>query len=338
VVNPENTPVDALVVVSFGGPEGPDDVIPFLENVTRGRNIPRDRLAAVGAHYDLFGGVSPLNEQCRELVAALEAALTARDDDLPVYWGNRNWHPMLVDTVTQMADDGIERAVAFVTSAYSSWSGCRQYLDDIERARALAGPNAPVIEKLRPFHDHPGFVDPFVDSVMAAIHQLPANRRAAAEIAFTAHSIPESMAAGCDYRTQLRTTADLILDRIDGPRTSHLVFQSRSGPPHVPWLEPDIGDHLRARSSAGAEAVVMVPIGFTSDHMEVVYDLDTEAAAIADELDLPVTRAATPGTDSRFVSMVLDLVDERRRATTAVALGPSGPRPMPCRDDCCPPG
>ena len=337
MTTPSTTPIDALLVVSFGGPEGPDDVVPFLENVTWGRAIGPERLAEVGAHYALFDGVSPINGQCRDLVAALESALAARGDDLPVYWGNRNWHPLLQDTVAQMATDGVERAVAFVTSAYSSFSSCRQYLDDITRARAAVGDRAPVIEKLRTFHDHPGFVDPFVDAVRAAFASLPEDRRDAAELVFTAHSIPGAMAAGCDYEEQLAVTAELVAGAVGRSGRWELVFQSRSGPPHVPWLDPDIGDHLETRARAGAAAMVMAPIGFVSDHMEVVYDLDTEARAIADALGLPVARAATPGTDPRFISMVLDLVDERRAGAVPVALGPAGPRQMPCPPGCCPP-
>ncbi|MGI9600610.1 MAG: ferrochelatase [Acidimicrobiales bacterium] len=331
-------PIDALVVVSFGGPEGPEDVVPFLQNVTRGRNIPDHRLAQVGSHYQLFGGVSPLNAQCRQLVEALQTELTRRDDNTPVYWGNRNWDPMLEDTVGQMAADGVQRAAAFVTSAYSSWSGCRQYLDDIARARAAVGPTAPPIEKLRQYHDHPGFVEPFVDATRAALLELADSPRADAELLFTAHSIPTAMAEGCDYRSQLLVTADLISRALGDQRPWELVFQSRSGAPHVPWLEPDVGDRLRQKAEEGSRAVVVVPIGFTSDHMEVVYDLDTEARRVADEAGVAMARAATPGTDPRFVAMVLALLDEQRRGDQPVALGPAGPRPVPCRPDCCPAG
>ncbi|NNE72632.1 MAG: ferrochelatase, partial [Acidimicrobiales bacterium] len=276
---PPSTDFDALLVVSFGGPEGPDDVVPFLENVTRGRNIPRERLAVVGEHYGLFGGISPINEQCRRLIAALEAHPAL---DVPIYWGNRNWHPMLPATVARMRDDGITNALAFVTSAYSSYSGCRQYRENIEAARQAVGPDAPAITKLRQFFDHPGFIDPNADNLIAALGTLPAD----ADVAFTAHSLPRSMADSSDYQAQLMAVAGLIVDRVRATTSWsgewQLVYQSRSGPPQVPWLEPDICDHLETLAERGASGVAVAPIGFISDHMEVVYDLDTEAAARAD--------------------------------------------------------
>ncbi|MCA1614049.1 MAG: ferrochelatase, partial [Acidobacteria bacterium] len=267
---------DALLVVSFGGPEGMGEVIPFLENVLRGRNVPRERLEAVAHHYELFGGVSPINGQNRRLIAALRAELDARGPALPVYWGNRNWHPFLADALRQMRDDGVTRALAFVTSAYSSYSGCRQYREDIERARAEVGGDAPAVDKLRVFYNHPGFVSPNAESLRAALAQLPADRRAGARVAFTAHSIPLSMASGCDYHAQLEETCRLVA-RAAGVTDWRLVFQSRSGPPAQPWLEPDICDHLRALRAEGVRDVVVHPVGFISDHMEVIYDLDTEA-------------------------------------------------------------
>lgn len=292
---------DAFLLVSFGGPEGPDDVMPFLRNVTRGRGVPEERLAAVAEHYKHFDGVSPINEQNRALLAALTPRL-----DLPVYWGNRNWHPMLTDTVRRMRDDGVRRAVAFVTSAYGSYSSCRQYREDLAHARAAVG-DAPEIVKIRHYHDHPGFVTPFADAVRALLTP-------GARVVFTAHSIPSTMDAssgpdGFRYSTQLRETARLVAAAAGAPDWD-LVWQSRSGPPSVPWLEPDVNDHLEALAKQGVEAVVAAPIGFVSDHVEVIWDLDHEAAATAARLGLRWARAATPGTDPRFVTMVTDLVEE----------------------------
>lgn len=307
---------DALVLVSFGGPERPEDVLPFLQNVTRGRGVPPERLAEVAEHYLHFGGVSPINQQCRELLAAVRADFTANGVDLPVYWGNRNWDPMLADTVAQMRDDGIQRALAFVISAYGGYSSCRQYQEDIAAARAAVGPDAPLIEKLRQFWDHPGFVEPHADAVRAALGQLDPARRDNTRLVFTAHSIPVSAAAsagphGGRYTAQLEETARLVHAAAAPDLPYDLVWQSRSGPPQVPWLEPDINDHLTALAGQGVTSVVVSPVGFVSDHLEVVWDLDTEALDTAKQLGLDFVRAATPGTDPRFVAMVRELVEER---------------------------
>ena len=340
------TGYDAFLLVSFGGPEGPADVMPFLENVTRGRRIPRARLAEVAAHYDAFGGVSPINQQCRDLLAATEKDFAAAGVNLPVYWGNRNWHPMLADTVAAMATDGVRHALAFVTSAYGSYSSCRQYLDDIEQARARAGPGAPRIDKIRHFFNHPGFIGPLADNTLAAIERLPQAARPGAHLVFTAHSIPEAMAAASGppgdrpppgrYVTQLTEAARLVAERTGG-HPWRLVYQSRSGPPAQPWLGPDVRDHLAELAAAGAPAAVLVPVGFVSDHMEVRHDLDVEAAETAARLGLPVQRAATPGTDPRFVSMITELVRERLDGTAPVALGRLGPAADACPADCCRP-
>jgi ferrochelatase len=332
---------DAVLVLSFGGPEGPDDVVPFLENVTRGRGIPKERLAEVGAHYQMFGGVSPINAQNRALVAALEAELAAHDIALPVYWGNRNWHPLLPDTLRRMRDDGIERALAFVTSAYSSYSACRQYLDDIVRAREEVGDGAPVVDKIRQFYDHPGFIEPMARNVDAARRSLPEGVRDDARLVFTAHSVPVAMATSSPYVPQLLEASRLVAasTTADGrdPLDIDLVWQSRSGPPQVPWLEPDISDHLRALAGRGVPAVVVVPIGFVSDHMEVVYDLDVVARQTATEIGLPMARAATVGTDPQFVAMVRELVVERLDPTQPRrTLGSLGIRPDVCPGGCCP--
>jgi protoporphyrin/coproporphyrin ferrochelatase len=336
------TAYDAILVVSFGGPEGPDDVVPFLENVTRGRGIPRERLVEVGAHYDLFGGVSPINAHNRGLVAALESELAAHDLALPVYWGNRNWHPFLADTLREMRDAGVQRALAFVTSAFSSYSTCRQYIEDIERARVEVGEGAPVVDKIRAFYDHPGFIEPMIRNVIAARGALPAAVRDDARLVFTAHSVPVAMATTSGYVPQLLESSRLVAQRATteghDPLDIDLVWQSRSGPPQVPWLEPDISDHLASLAARGVPAVVIVPIGFVSDHMEVVYDLDIVAAAKASDLGLPTVRGATVGTDSQFVSMIRELIVERIDPTSPRrALGSLGVRPDACPADCCPP-
>lgn len=326
---------DALLVVSFGGPEGMDDVMPFLENVLRGRNVPPERMRAVAHHYELFGGVSPINEQNRRLIAALTSELEASGPRLPIYWGNRNWHPLLADTIRQMRDDGIKNALAFFTSAYSSYSGCRQYRENIEQARASASEDAPQIEKLRAYYNHPGFVEPNAENLRAALEQIPAERRARAQVAFTAHSIPLAMAAGCEYEAQLLETSRLVAERA-GHERWRLVFQSRSGPPTQPWLEPDICAYLRELKESGTTDVVVAPVGFVSDHMEVLYDLDTEAQQVAQDIDLNVVRAATVGTHPSFISMIRELMLERIEPdNTRRFLGTRGPSHDVCRTDCC---
>jgi ferrochelatase len=325
---------DALLVVSFGGPEGMDDVLPFLENVLRGRNVPRERMKQVAHHYAQFGGVSPINGQNRKLIAALRAELDTHHLTLPVYWGNRNWHPFLAEALGDMRRDGIKRALAFVTSAYSSYSGCRQYREDIERARAEVGDDAPQVEKLRAFYNHPGFVEPNVENLKAALREIPNERRDAAHVAFTAHSIPASMAAGCDYEAQLRETCRLVAEGAC-VESWRLVFQSRSGSPMQPWLEPDICAHLRELKREGARDVVVHPIGFISDHIEVLYDLDTEARNVAAETGLNMIRAATVGTHPAFVSMIRELILERTDATPPRSLGTRGASHNVCPADCC---
>jgi ferrochelatase len=301
------TDFDALLVVSFGGPEGMEDVMPFLENVLRGRNVPRERMLNVAEHYELFGGVSPINQQNRNLIAALEKELEANGPRLPIYWGNRNWHPLLPDTLSQMAADGVRNALAFVTSAYSSYSSCRQYLQNISDAQAQVGPGAPRVEKLRVFYDHPLFIEANVDQIRNALTQLNSKD---IHLVFSAHSIPESMAANCDYAKQLTQTAGLIAQTLNIENWD-LVYQSRSGSPMQPWLGPDVSDHLRALRQEGAKNLVVAPIGFVSDHMEVVYDLDVEARKVANEVGLNMVRAATAGTHPSFVRMIRELMLER---------------------------
>jgi ferrochelatase len=329
------THFDALLVVSFGGPEGMDDVMPFLENVLRGRNVPRERMLAVAKHYELFDGVSPINEQNRKLIAALELELQTNGPHLPIYFGNRNWHPLLADTLEQMRADGITNALAFVTSAYSSYSSCRQYLEDIERARASVGAGAPRVEKLRPFFNHPGFIEANAENVQAALEQIGAACRGEAHVLFTAHSIPQSMANNCDYVLQLQETSRLVAAALDLKRW-RLVFQSRSGSPTQPWLGPDVGEYLRELHDSGTRDVVIAPIGFVSDHMEIVYDLDTEALALCRELGLNMVRAATAGTHPKFVAMIRELIRERiEPGTPRRSLGNLGPRADTCAPGCC---
>ncbi len=342
---PPAGPVDALLVLSFGGPEGLADVRPFLENVVRGRGVPPERLDAVEEHYRHFGGVSPLNARNRELVAAVRERTP-----LPVYFGNRNWHPMVEDTVSEMARDGVRRALVFATSAYGGYSACRQYHEDIARARKAVGDGAPELVKLRHFFDHPAFVAANADAVRAARETLPAELRDAVRVVFTAHSVPSAADAaagtpqdgGHRYSRQVAEAARLVAVEL-GLDAHDVVWQSRSGPPQVPWLEPDVVDHLDALHAAGVPAVVVAPVGFVSDHVEVIWDLDTEARERADELGLALARAATAGPDPRFADMVVELVDEHVRGAAPRALSPDVPSAgcavngAPCAVDCCAP-
>jgi len=315
------TDYDALLIVSFGGPEGMDDVIPFLENVLRGRNVPRERMLQVARHYEMFGGVSPINQQNRELIAALGKELEKGGPRLPIYWGNRNWHPLLPDTLRQMAADGIQNALAFVTSAYSSYSSCRQYLQNIADAQAADGPQAPRVEKLRVFHNHPLFIEANVEHIREALSRFEDS----VQLVFTAHSIPESMAANCDYAAQLAQTAGAIAQAL-GVDNWQLVYQSRSGSPSQPWLGPDVCDHLKTLRADGVTNVVIAPIGFVSDHMEVVYDLDVEARRVCEEIGLKMVRSKTAGTHPAVVRMTRELVLERIEDRVP---------PNVCAPDCC---
>jgi protoporphyrin/coproporphyrin ferrochelatase len=329
------SPYDAILIISFGGPEGMADVMPFLENVLRGRNVPRERLLGVAKHYELFGGVSPINGQNRKLIAALEQLLAAQGPRLPIYFGNRNWHPLLADTLARMRDDRVQHALGFVTSAYSSYSSCRQYLEDIERARVAVGPDAPRVEKLRACYNHPGFIEANAANLRAALARIPAAQRSETQLAFTAHSIPLAMAENCDYEAQLRETGRLVAQAA-GVSNWQLVFQSRSGPPTQPWLAPDICDHLRELKTRGARDVVIAPIGFVSDHMEIIYDLDTEARALCQELGINMIRAATAGTHPAFIAMIRELILERLAPETPRrSAGVKGPRGDVCDPGCC---
>ena len=320
---------DAVLVLSFGGPEKPDDVIPFLENVLRGRNVPRERMLAVAEHYHHFGGKSPINDQARALIVALRAELEENAPRLPIYWGNRNWHPFLADTLRQMKADGVRRALAFVTSIFSSYSGCRQYLENIERARAEVD-GAPEIQKLRKFYNHPLFIEAQADEVRDALGGRDARD---IPVIFTAHSVPLSMAETSDYQKQLQESCRLVAERL-GSSDWRLVYQSRSGPPSQPWLEPDIADVVRDLDR-GAD-VVVVPIGFVSDHIEVIYDLDTEVNAIARERGVNMLRAPTVGVHPKFVRMIRELIEERLGLCEPRAIGEYPPSHDVCRADCCP--
>jgi ferrochelatase len=332
---PVTTPYDAVLVVAFGGPQGPDDVLPFLENVLRGKNVPKSRMLEVAEHYQRFGGKSPLADQTRQLVAALHSQLEAQGPRLQLYWGNRNWHPLLSETLAEMARDGIRRALAFVTSAYSSYSSCRQYLENIEAARNTVGPAAPTVDKLRAYYNHPGFIAAMIGRVRDALEQIPKARREAAPVVYTAHSIPQTMADHCDYAAQIAEAARLVSEAL-AISNFKIAYQSRSGPPDQPWLEPDIGDALEKLHAADAPRdVVVVPIGFVSDHIEILYDLDTEARARCDQLGLNMVRARTVGSHPEFLRMIRELILERTSDAPRHALGRFGPSHDECPIDCC---
>ncbi|MEZ6061570.1 MAG: ferrochelatase [Planctomycetaceae bacterium] len=328
---------DAILVLSFGGPEGPDDVIPFLENVLRGKNVPRERLLEVAGHYNHFGGVSPINQQCRDLISALRAELDSAGISLPIYWGNRNWHPMLADTLTQMHSDGIRRALCYITSGFSCYSGCRQYREDIIRAKEAADTPELEIHKLRVFYNHPDFVDVISRNVQTAIDRFDRDVRGGVQIAFTAHSIPLTMSSTSDYEKQLTETCRLVSEKLNLPADRwKLVYQSRSGRPSDPWLEPDICDYLQTLADQSKRRVVISPVGFLSDHMEVLFDLDDEARRACDRHGISMQRAATPGHDAQFVRMIRKLIQERLGTAEREAIGRYGPNHDVCPEDCCP--
>ncbi len=323
---------DALCVLSFGGPEGPDEVMPFLRTVTAGRNVPDQRLAVVAKQYERFGGRSPINDQNNALIEALRSELADFGIDLPIYYGNRNWEPYLNDTVQQMADDGITNALVLATSAFSSYSGCRQYRENLEAAATAVGASAPGLHKLRLYYNHPGFVD----AVAARVEET---MRPGDRLVFTAHSIPLSMAQWCEYESQLNEIAGVVAERVSTSQGStiewDLAYQSRSGPPHIPWLEPDISDHLTVLCDKGYSDVTVVPLGFISDHMEVMYDLDVLAAETAASIGLTMRRAATVGTHPLFVRAIRELIQEKIAEAPALWVGKSGPWPDPCPEGHC---
>ena len=335
-------PYQSLLLVSFGGPEGPDDVLPFLENVLRGRNVPRERMLEVAEHYNHFGGVSPINEQNRQLIRAIEAELERRGLQLPVYFGNRNWKPYLGDALEQMQQAGIQRSLAFFTSTFSCYSGCRQYRENIAAAQQHLGENAPQVNKVRMGFNHPLFIEACAERVMEQLDDLPPQLREHAHLVFTAHSIPNSMADNCNYEKQLREASRLVAAELAaagrGELKWDLVYQSRSGPPHQPWLEPDVCDFLEKLHADGTSAAVIMPIGFVSDHMEVLFDLDTEAREKADELGLEMRRAGSVGVHPKFVRMIVDLVEERMFDKPRTAIGELPASHDVCPENCCLPG
>jgi len=329
-----NGAYDAILLLSFGGPEGPADVIPFLENVLRGRNVPRARLEEVAKHYQHFGGVSPINQQNREIKSALETELANHGIDLPVYFGNRNWHPMLEDTMRQMQTDGVKKFLTWITSSYSCYSGCRQYRENLAAAMEAIGPDAPVPDKIRVWYNHPNWIAVNADHLDQARDELGVEADAV-HVAFTAHSIPTSMAEGSAYEAQLNEAARLTAEA-SGITDYQLVYQSRSGRPQDPWLEPDICDHLEAVAERGVTHVIVHPIGFISDHMEILFDLDTEAKEACDELGLQMARAASAGTHPAFISMIRELIQERLDPSLEQrALGDRGPNHNVCPANCC---
>lgn len=327
---------DAIIVVSFGGPEGEEEVMPFLENILKGRSIPQQRMIQVAQHYFHFGGISPINGQNRQLIQALKQQMQNQGlGDLNIYWGNRNWAPYLEDTIQQMTKDGVSKALAYVTSAYSSYSSCRQYLENIEQARLNVGPRAPRIEKLRPFYNHPGFIKANVANLVEALNQLPLDLQSCAHVVFTAHSIPTEMASASSYEKQLRQTAELCIIQANLKNNFSLAYSSRSGPPSQSWLEPDIVDHLEDLHNQGVRAVIMSPIGFVSDHMEVRYDLDVEAMQKADKLSIVATRAKTVGSNPLFIGTILDLIKEKTNDKEPKFLGPTTTISDFCSEQCC---
>ena len=327
---------DAILFVSFGGPEGPDDVMPFLENVLRGKNVPRERMLEVAEHYMHFDGISPINEQCRDLIAALRIELAHHQIHLPIFWGNRNWNPLLTDTFQEMKEKGVKRAIAFFTSTFSSYSGCRQYRENIAAAQEAIGEGATQVDKLRMPYNHPSFIQAQVDCLKKAFEKIPEELRATTPVLFCAHSIPNSMADNCNYQRQLLEASRLTAEAC-GVTNWELTFQSRSGPPTQPWLEPDVGDRIRElHTTTGIKSIVLQPIGFLSDHMEVLYDLDEEAAEVAKELDIAFSRAPTVGVHPAFVAMIRELIQERMNpAVEKRAIGKFGPNHDVCPVDCC---
>ena len=326
---------DAVLFMSFGGPEKNEDVIPFLENVTEGRGIPKERLAEVGEHYFHFGGKSPINDQNIALIKAIEKELEHQNINLPVYFGNRNWDPYISDTMLRCEYDGFKRAVCFVTSGYSCYSGCRQYREDIVNAQEKVGEGAPEIDKIRVFYNHPGFIESTLLSIKESLSNWDTSDQKKVKIAFTAHSIPNSQAENSDYEVQLNETCRIITEDLNHTNYD-MVYQSRSGSPRIPWLEPDILDYMDQISNEGVKDLLIVPIGFISDHMEVLYDLDTEAVEKAEELGMKLERFPTVGVSKPFVEMVIDLIKERMtKNPERKTLGERGPNHDICPVDCC---
>ena len=325
-----NQEYQSLLLVSFGGPEGPEEVIPFLKNVLRGKNVPESRMKEVAEHYYHFGGVSPINDQCRDLINALKADFAAHGIEMPIFWGNRNWNPLLPDTLRKMRDAGIRKSLAFFTSAFSCYSGCRQYRENIADAQKIVGEGAPIVDKTRMFFNHPLFVGACAARILEAIPNLSKTEFQRSVLLFTAHSIPVAMAEHCNYVRQLEESCRLVADQLNHPNWK-LVFQSRSGPPHQPWLEPDVCDFLNTVAESEAKNVIVFPLGFLSDHMEVLFDLDTEAKEVCEKLGLNMFRPSAVGTHPKFIEMIRKLVLERTQGEPKIAIGN-----LPCSHDVCP--
>ncbi|GAB5402021.1 MAG: ferrochelatase [Aureliella sp.] len=334
-MDPSDTPFDSILLVSFGGPEGQEDVMPFLENVLRGKNVPRERMLEVAEHYKHFGGVSPINQQNRDLIDALRKELDEAGIDLPIYWGNRNWHPMLPDTLKQMREDGRSRAVAFFTSMFSCYSGCRQYREDIAGAQEAVGDGVPKVEKVRKGYNHPSFIEAQIDLVKTSLQAIQPDVLSKTKILFTAHSIPMTMAENSRYAQQLLESSRLVAEGL-GHEDWELVYQSRSGPPQQPWLEPDVCDRIDELAGTEVKHIAIVPIGFVSDHMEVLFDLDTEAREKCEEHSLGFTRVPSTGVHPSFVRMIRELIQERITGSQdRPAIGQFGPNHDVCPIDCC---
>ena len=330
---------DALFLVSFGGPESLDEVKPFLERITEGKNIPANRLEEVTQRYETVGGVSPLNANMRNIKEKLETEIKSRDIDIPIFIGYRNVEPLIIRTVNEMKESGVSRCLAWLSSPYSSYSSCRQYTENIENACSQID-DAPQIDQIRRHHDHPGLIEPAADCLRSAIEEIPNALRDETVLLFSAHSLPQSMAETCRYESEINEAASLVANEVDPDKRlrREVVWQSRSGPPHIPWLEPDINDKLDQLASEGVEAVVVSPIGFPIENFEILWDLDFEASNKAASLGMSFSRADSVENDSRFISMIADLLCERidKPTLSSSALGSLNISPKKCEKDCCP--
>ena len=330
---------DALFLVSFGGPESLDEVKPFLERITEGKNIPANRLEEVTQRYETVGGVSPLNANMRNIKEKLETEIKSRDIDIPIFIGYRNVEPLIIRTVNEMKESGVSRCLAWLSSPYSSYSSCRQYTENIENACSQID-NAPQIDQIRRHHDHPGLIEPAADCLRSAIEEIPNALRDETVLLFSAHSLPQSMAETCRYESEINEAASLVANKVDPNKRlrREVVWQSRSGPPHIPWLEPDINDKLDQLASEGVKAVVVSPIGFPIENFEILWDLDFEASNKAASLGMSFSRADSVENDSRFISMIADLLCERidKPTFSSSALGSLNISPKKCEKDCCP--
>ena len=330
---------DALFLVSFGGPESLDEVKPFLERITEGKNIPANRLEEVTQRYETVGGVSPLNANMRNIKEKLETEIKSRDIDIPIFIGYRNVEPLIIRTVNEMKESSVSRCLAWLSSPYSSYSSCRQYTENIENACSQID-DAPQIDQIRRHHDHPGLIEPAADCLRSAIEEIPNALRDETVLLFSAHSLPQSMAETCRYESEINEAASLVANKVDPNKRlrREVVWQSRSGPPHIPWLEPDINDKLDQLASEGVEAVVVSPIGFPIENFEILWDLDFEASNKAASLGMSFSRADSVENDSRFISMIADLLCERidKPTLSSSALGSLNISPKKCEKDCCP--